>query len=133
MLMTSLILPLHVVEELNERDRLVEIERKQRMDAHLAALGAKTMTHYDEASDSLIVQRTQDASGALDFAQASRAAHPRNGYSEDRNLRHIGEVPVVVIEDWINNGLIAGPNDNAGIRRMLTERDYSGFRTVDKL
>ena len=131
--MTSLILPLHVVEELNERDRLAEIERKRKMDAHLAALGARTITHYDEASDSLVVKRTQDASGALDFAQASRVAHPRNGYSEDRNLRHVGEIPVVVIEDWINQGFIAGPNDNAGIRRMLNERDFSGFRTVDKL
>jgi len=131
--MTSLILPLHVVEELQERDRLAEIERKRRMDAHLAALGARTVTHYDEESDSLIVKREQDASGALEFAQASRVAHPRNGYSEDRNLRHVGEIPVVVIEDWVNKGYITGINDNAGIRKMLTERDYSGFRTVDKL
>lgn len=112
--MATLILPQSVIDEL-------EAEK------------VRTHHHYDESSDSLIVQRSQDAEPALDFAQAMRCAHPRNGYSEDRAIRHVGEVPIVVIEDWINRGLIAGIADNAGIRRMLESSDYSRLRTVDKL
>lgn len=120
--MTSLILPMEVIEEL-------EAEKESR---RLQALVA-TRQHYDESTDSLVIQRTQDAEPALEFAQAMRCAHPRNGYSEDRAIRHVGEVPMVLVEDWINRGLIQGINDNAGIRKMLESSDYSRLRTVDKL
>lgn len=131
--MTSLILPMDVVEELQERDRQAEIQRQRKMAQAMNAMGVKTITHYDESTDSLIVERVGDAEGAIEFASAMRAAHPRNGYSPDRSIRHVGEVPVVVVEDWINKGYVRDIGDNEGIRKMLTERDFSKFRTVDKL
>ena len=104
--MTSLILPQDVVDELQERDRQDAVRHQQEQSAFMGAMGVKTIKHYDADSDSLVIQRQQDASGALDFAQAMRCAHPRNGYNEDRTLRHVGEVPVVLIEEWINRGLV---------------------------
>lgn len=131
--MTSLILPHDVVEELQARDRAEELRQKQEQAAQFAAMGVKTVMHYDEDKDALVVQRQQDASGALEFALASRCAHPRNGYNEDRTLRHVGEVPVVLIEEWINRGWVSSINDGPGIRQMLTRPEYAYLRTVDKL
>lgn len=131
--MTSLILPMDVVEELQERDRQEALRQQQEQAALMGAMGVKTRLHYDEQDDRLIVERVSDAEGAIEFAQAARCAHPRNGYSPDRSIRHVGEIDVVTIERWVNEGRIESINDNAGIRRMLTDSDYSRFRTVDKL
>lgn len=131
--MTSLILPQDVIDELHERDRQEALRQAQLQASTYNSLGIRTIQHYDEETDTLVIQRQSDAEGVLDFAAQMRAAHPRNGYSEDRSIRHVGEIDAVVIEDWINKGLIEGLHDNVGIRRMLADRDYSGFRTVDKL
>lgn len=131
--MTSLILPQELVEELEERDRQEALSQQQTQATHMSAMGVRTIQHYDESSDSLVIQRQQDSSGALDFAQAMRCAHPRNGYNEDRTLRHVGEVPVVLIEEWINRGLVQSITDGPGIRAMLTRPEYAYLRTVDKL
>lgn len=131
--MTSLILPQDVVDELQERDRQELMRQTQEQASLMGAMGVKTVQHYDAESDSLVIQRQQDASGALDFAQAMRCAHPRNGYNEDRTLRHVGEVPVVLIEEWINRGWVQSITDGPGIRAMLTRPEYAYLRTVDKL
>jgi hypothetical protein len=120
-----LILPQNVIDEIEEEKRVKEEAlRKGRYDVH-------TRTHYDPDSDRLTVERVQDAEPALDFAQAMRTAHPRNGYSEGRELRHVAEIPLVIWEKWVAEGM--NPNDNAELRRRLADPEYKKLWTVDKL
>ena len=125
----TLILPQKVINEM-EREK-AEKMRQAREALVIQRNSVQTRQHYDESSDSLVIERIQDAEPALDFAQEMRSAHPRNGYSVDRNLRHVAEVPLTVWEGWLAMG--NSPTDNAGFRRYIARPEFAKFRTVDKL
>jgi hypothetical protein len=125
----TLILPQKVINEM-------EREKAEKMRAARDALviqrnSVQTRQHYDESSDSLVIERFMDAAPTLDFAAEMRSAHPRNGYSVDRNLRHVAEVPITEWEKWLAMG--NNPNDNVGWRRYIARPEFAKFRTVDKL
>lgn len=125
----SLILPQDVIGQL-EREKAEKL-RQAHDQAVINRNSVHTRQHYDESSDSLVIERIQDAEPALDFAAEMRSAHPRNGYSPDRNLRHVAEIPLTIWEAWVAQG--NDPRDNVGFRKYIERPEFARFRTVDKL
>lgn len=58
-------------------------------------------THYDEASDRLIVARSQDVQPYLEWNAKQRAARPEHGKYKG-NLVHAAKIPMGVIESMAN-------------------------------
>lgn len=84
----------------------------------------KTLAHYVEHSDQLIIERVQDVEPVLDANAVLRAAQPDGYASRARELRHVAEVPLVVLEQWANQqgiGLDVLLRDDGLLRRFLND------------
>lgn len=62
-------------------------------------LDIKTTLHYDEASDVLTEQRTQDAEPILNSIK--EYVKSCDGYSPSREMRFFAEIPNVLVEKWL--------------------------------
>jgi len=79
--------------------------------------------------DKIIERRTQDVEGVLD--DNKRLYSDGDGYSESRELRRVASIPMVIVEQWMAEGVdIFDPNSAAEIRRRLNSSDNRFLRTA---
>lgn len=86
------------------------------------------VSHHAFDGDDLIVNRTQDVEPILDDNKAM-ANEPQHG-----DFRHIGSIPVVIIEKWMNEdgvNILAMGNEefSAFIERKLNDPDWRHLKT----
>lgn len=89
-------------------------------------------THFHQDSDgSLTVERVQDVEPILEMNKALQ-----NWSQKTTSFRHIGTVPNVILEKWINEEgapiLSMGSREfGEFIRRKLNDPDYRWLKTTD--
>ena len=72
--------------------------------------------------------RVQDCDPFLD--ENKRRQNDGDGYSPSRDLKQLADIPLVVIEAWMKEGLnIFREEDWPAIRRRLNDPDYRWLRT----
>ena len=87
-------------------------------------------------------QFVQDVEPAIDAN--TRERNETNGWAPDRQSRKVGSVPVSIVWDkireWQNKGELPARTDplfsallNRKLVEMLRDRDYSKFRTTDRV
>lgn len=89
------------------------------------------VTRHHANSDGIVVERIQDIAPILDRNRALQ-----NEPQRTESFRHIGTVPNVLIEKWINEEgapvLAMSAHEFARfIRRKLNDPDYAYLRTTD--
>ncbi|WP_421722930.1 hypothetical protein [Bauldia sp.] len=92
----------------------------------------RSRTHVDRADGTVTFERVQDVGPILD-ANRQLEQQPQRG-----DFRHVGTVPNVLIEKWINEEgapvLAMSAHEFARfIRRKLNDPDYRYLRTAPKL
>lgn len=81
----------------------------------------ETVLHWDEHTETLHVERTQDVEPMLDRIKAMRAAG-FDGYNHDRSVRAIAEVPVAILEQWRKDGVdVMNPDHNKEVMKRLND------------
>ena len=87
--------------------------------------------HYDEAADQFIVESKQDIEPVLADNREMRRAD--DGYTQDRSMKRVGRIPLVVVEKikkeqgWDP----MDPNNSQRLLQLLDDPDYSHFKTSD--
>jgi hypothetical protein len=88
----------------------------------------ETVLHWDEHTQTLHVERTQDVEPLLDRNMALRAAG-WDGFNNDRSLQAIAEVPITVLEQWHKEGVnYLDPDHNAEVMKRLRDPALSKLR-----
>lgn len=90
-----------------------------------------TRLHYDHDADRLVVERVQDVEPILDYTARLRALNPA-GYSPSRDLKHVAEVPLVLVEKWANDAGMSVADwlaDPELMRRQLNDPANAFLRT----
>jgi|GEM_PF-1162786 len=80
-------------------------------------------TSYKTEDDKLIINRSQDVSAILNFNKEKQI----DGHNRKSDMRHVGSLPFVVVEKWINeSGLkIGSPEFSEYVKRKLLSGEYS--------
>lgn len=87
-----------------------------------------TVLHWDEHTEELHVERTQDVEPLLDRNKAIQAQR-WDGYNDARDMQAIAELPIAILEQWHKEGVsILDPNHDKEIRKRLRDPALSGFR-----
>lgn len=84
-------------------------------------------TRLHDDGGKLIVERTQDCESVLNSAADLRSA----GLTGTSDMRHVGRIPAVVLEMWLNEaGLTMDQTDevNALIKKKLMDGEFSKLR-----
>lgn len=85
----------------------------------------KTIPHYIEAEDRLVIERVQDVEPYLDKAKAE-SENTQNG-----DFRKAGIIPFVALEAWLRvKGITFSDfmRDRSLCKRLLNDPDLSKFR-----
>lgn len=85
----------------------------------------KTITHYDEAEDKLIIERVQDVEPYLEQAKAESEA------SQSGDLKKAGIIPFVVLEAWMRTKGVTFSDfmrDRSLCKRLLNDPDLKKLR-----
>lgn len=91
----------------------------------------KTKFHYDDSSDRLIVEREQDVEPVLIQTAQLRALNP-SGYTPSKDLKHVAEVPFILVEKWANEAGMTVSDwlaDPELMRRKLNDPENAFLRT----
>jgi hypothetical protein len=85
----------------------------------------------DDDMEGLVFTTTQDVEPILDNNKALYNDGSR-GYTPSRDLRHIAEIPLVIVEKWKNDyGVDCFNKDHAeGVRRLLNSNEFLYLRTA---
>lgn len=82
----------------------------------------KTIFHYDRTEDRAVIERVQDVEPVLDYN--ARLRQVTDGYNKARDMKHVAEVPMVLIEKWANEAGISVAEwmaDPENMRRQLND------------
>ena len=60
---------------------------------------------YDESEDRLIIAATQDVEDILKHTSELRSMGNAANRSKDRSFYHLAEVPLIVVEQWMKEGI----------------------------
>jgi hypothetical protein len=82
------------------------------------------------ADDGKIIERkTQDVEPILDHNK--RLMSDGDGYSPSRDIRRAASIPMVVVEQWMREGVdIFDPNSREAIKRKLNSSEWAHLRTA---
>lgn len=87
----------------------------------------KTLYHYNDMADEVIVERVQDCTPILDANHRKRCES--DGFSESRDMRELADIPNVIIEQWLKEGIdIFNPEHAKAVRAKLNG-DYKYLRS----
>jgi len=89
----------------------------------------KTKVKYDDSEDSFVIERVQDIESVL---ERNKALYTHNdGYSKSRELRRVASIPMVVIEQWLKEGIdIYNPDHAEAVKRKLNDSENMFLRTA---
>jgi hypothetical protein len=79
--------------------------------------------------DGLVTEkRTQDVQPILDAN--GRIANHSDGYSASRDLQHVASIPMIVIEQWMKEGVdVFNPEHEAAVMKRLNDGGWAKLRT----
>ncbi len=86
--------------------------------------GIKTVGHYDDLKDEMIVERVQDVESVLKSNKA--LYNETTGYTPSKDMRHVASIPAVVVEDLIKRKIW---DDKKKMKQWLNDPDNRFFRT----
>lgn len=81
-----------------------------------------TRLHYDHGADRLVIERVQDVEPILD--NNARLRQISDGYNKARDMKHVAEVPMVLVEKWAAEdgiSVAAWMMDPENMRRRLND------------
>ena len=86
-------------------------------------------TRFFDDDGRLIVERIQDVEPILERnKRLLNSGH--DGYTPSRDMKHVGHIPNVVIEQWMKEGVnIFDPNDAPEVERRLNSSEWAFLRT----
>lgn len=88
------------------------------------------VTTFDEQDGKLIVNRSQDVEGVLE--ENKRLLTADDGWSETKDMRRAASIPLVIVEQWLREGVdIFDPNCAGEVRRRLNSSDWAHLRTAE--
>jgi hypothetical protein len=88
----------------------------------------ETGASYDVHDDALTMQRTQDVEPILEANKRDYA--DGDGWTENRDMRHVASIPNVVVEQWLKQGInVFDDNDWQKVLRLLDMPQYRYLRT----
>lgn len=87
---------------------------------------ADTVFHTDDYGNIEVIERVQDVSEVLKQNEIMR--NNWDGYSPSKDTRHVAEVPVVVWEHLVKQGIADDPKR---LRAWLNDPDNRMFRVTD--
>jgi len=97
----------------------------RRLFSHNPGLGITRYWHYDEDTDTAVIESVSDHEHLLEGAQESR-----NGFTSlDRmgdGLQKVAEVPIDIYATWLADGR---DKDQAFVRRWLNDPENRRYRT----
>jgi hypothetical protein len=89
----------------------------------------RTEFHKDAVTGAVTVNRVQNVEPILDRNKAL-ATHD-NGYSPSRIFRRAASIPLVVVEQWLREGIdVFNPDHASAIRAKLNSSDFLFLRTA---
>ena len=79
--------------------------------------------------DTIIERKTQDVEPVLNHNKA--LYNDGDGYSPSRDLRRVASIPMVVVEQWLSEGVnIFDADHKAEVMRRLNSSEYLYLRTA---
>jgi hypothetical protein len=105
--------------------------RRTILQATAAAAAGELITRwsYDPAHGRGIVERVQDVEPILEENKRLRALN--DGYSPRRELRRVASIPLIVVEQWMQEGVnLFDPNCREAVRRKLNDPENLFLRTA---
>lgn len=88
----------------------------------------ETVYHWDEITQELHVERVQDAEPVLETIKA-KIAHGDDGWNATRDGKIIAEIPLVIAEQWMKEGVEWWNKDHdAEIRKRINDPALAAFR-----
>ena len=89
----------------------------------------KEIFHVDESTCDVVTERIQDIEPILDYNKHMRN-HELTGRFKDDAMNHIARIPLIVLEQWKNAGVIDWYNStDAQRRKVLNDPANKMFRT----
>lgn len=86
-------------------------------------------TGFWEDDGKIIIRKTQDVEPILE--DNKRLYTAGDGYSPSRDIRRAASIPLVVVEQWMREGVdIFDPNCAAEIKRRLNDPQWAHLRTA---
>ena len=94
----------------------------------------KVSEHFDYNTGLLIVKTTEDVEPLLKSIAEQRNNQDQRAYKKsDARWRKIGEIPLLILDQWFREGFNAlDPSNSAEVIRRLNGT-HAKFRTVDKI
>ena len=90
---------------------------------------AVTVHHYDEADGKTQIETVQDCTTILEANKRDRNSG-HDGYSASREWRHVGRIPLVVIEQFHRRGIDLLSSENKDLfMALLDDNDWKSFRS----
>lgn len=89
----------------------------------------ETKLHYTDKNQ-LTVERTQDVEPILEANKQAYNSRSDHRQYAGKDMAHVARVPMVVIEQWMKEGINAfDPDHEAAIMRKLNSPEYRYLRT----
>jgi hypothetical protein len=87
------------------------------------------LTVTTTVKDGLVTEkRTQDVAPILD--SNGRLANSGDNYSKSRDLQHVASIPLIVVEQWLKEGVdVFNPDHERAVMRRLNDGGYLKLRT----
>lgn len=94
--------------------------------------GVSSTFHYDSDGDKSIVETVQDVEPILENNKHLQTLN--DGYNADRSMRRIASIPLVVVQQWMQEdgvNWLALPKDEKAVylRRKLNDPQWRYLRT----
>ena len=93
--------------------------------SHNPALGITKYWHYDDDTDTAVIESVADETALLERVQAERNAQTSLDRFKD-GVHKVAEVPLHVYSEWLAKGL---DKDQAFLRRWLNDEQNRRYRT----
>lgn len=88
-----------------------------------------TTYHYEAEGDKLTLIRTQDVEPILEF---NKKLQNDTSLTRTKDLRRVAKIPMIIIEQWLKEGLDLFSNDPEMVRKIkqrLNDPAYRFLRT----
>lgn len=80
--------------------------------------------------DKIVLNRVQDVKPVFDKNRIERNEGQNNGYSESRDIQKVASIPMVVIEQWLKEGIdLFNPDHADAVKKKLNDPFYAHLRT----
>ena len=85
--------------------------------------------YYDDVDDRFVIKSTQDVEPIL-RSNIDEQNDSNNGFTPSRDMRKIAEIPLVVVEQWLKDGVnIFDKNHEKEVKRRLRSSEWRHLKT----